>query len=208
MPRVVDLTWPFFQPTRPNLFSRITNNGQLVDMFDVFYLLRDRRDGYPKMDYIVSYYSQGGTSYGFFVERFLPGYFKSSLETEWKSPDKFYTWFDNKKLFNLLGYITIKKSMINNPSIDPEKSATIYYLPGFDDVVDKSSDITQFLSNAIKEAIQVNPSLKNELPADLIQQVSNRGGKRPTTRRKKRFLRRTTRRINHSIRTNHDKIHV
>jgi hypothetical protein len=201
MPRVVDLTWPFFQPTRPKLFSRITNNDQIDDL--ECYLLRDRRDGYPKMDYIVSSTNIGLTSYGFFVERFLPGYFKSPLNTEWKSPDKFYNWFDNKKLFNLMGYITIKKSMINNPSIDPEKSATIYYLPGFGDVVNKSSDVTQFLSNAIKSAIQVNPSLKNELPADLIQtmviQDSNRGGgKRPTTRRKKRFLRR----INHTIRRN------
>jgi hypothetical protein len=126
MVRMVDITWPFFQPTRPKLFSRITNNGHLDNM--EYYLLRDRRDCCPKMDYIV-HYSHYKDPDGIFVEKFNPLYYKTPLETEWTKMNKFYNWFDNKKLFNLIGQIPIPKSMINTPSIDPEKSVTIYYIP-------------------------------------------------------------------------------
>ena len=180
----------FFQ-SPPKLFSRITNNNTLEHY--EYYLLRDRRDCCPKMDYIVVYVSSYNTRYrDLFVKLFMFACYKTPLETEWRMRDKFYTWFDNKKLFTFFGEIPIPKSMINNPSVDPEKSATIYKIPGLFDITSGklvtygSSYIKTYISNAIKEAIQVNPSLKNELPADLIQtmvqQDSNKGGKRPTRR--------------------------
>lgn len=108
----------FFQ-SPPKLFSRITNNNQLE--YAECYLLRDRRDCCPKMDYIVQYLSNHPIYDGVFEERFWFVYYKTPLETEWTKNDKFYNWVNNKKLFNLLGQIPIPKSMINNPSVDPEK---------------------------------------------------------------------------------------
>ena len=68
----------------------------------------------------------------------------------------------------------IKASLkfINNCSLDPEKSITIYNLfeiqsPSAYDIYN-TVNIKQYITDTIKDAIKAKPSLVKELPADLL----------------------------------------
>lgn len=162
------MAWPFFQKTMPTGFEKICDNDKL-GLFQM-YLLRDRRDGFEKNDYICTYWAQDGEwiTFSFFIERFFIHFYKTSQETNWTKMAKL-------TFFNSLSNFQVPKKVINNCSLDPEKSITIYYLFGIHEPLTynfvynfyNTVNIKQYISDAIKDAIKANPSLVKELPADL-----------------------------------------
>lgn len=171
MVRGVDIMWPFFQKTMPTGFEKICDNDKL-GLFQM-YLLRDRRDGFEKNDYIGTYWARDGITFSFFIERFFIHFYKTSQETNWTKMAKL-TFFNNVKynFLDSLGNFQVPKKFINNCSLDPEKSITIYNLfeiqsPSAYDFYN-TVNIKQYITDTIKDAIKAKPSLVKELPADLL----------------------------------------
>jgi len=193
---MVDFKLPFFQPTIRNEFARIYDNNMLH--WNHIYLLRDRRSGLPKMDYIVRY-EQDYQDYHILVEPFSALFYKHYDQTEWTIMSQhmpFVQLFHNFRLFDMYGKILISKSMINNRLTDPEKSATIYHLfeienYEFNVPPEKIKPMIEFI---IKRSIKVNPLIINDVPKDLLPIGVGVGvgvGGRKTKRSNKRQHRKT-----------------
>lgn len=199
MVRMVDFKWPFFQPTIRNEFARIYDNNMLHS--NHIYLLRDRRIGLPKMDYIVRY-DQEFRDYHILVEPFRALFYKPSDQSKWTIMSEhmpFVQLFHNFRLFDMYGKILISKSMINNRFIDPEKSATIYHLfeienYEFNVPPEKIKPMIEFIIN---RSIKVNPLVINDVPKDLLPiGVSVGGRKTKRSNRKSRRHRKTIKKDN------------
>jgi len=199
MVRGVDFVWPFFQKTMPTGFEKICDNDKL-DLGQM-YLLRDRRDGFEKNDYIGTYFYSD--SFAFFIERFFIHFYKTSQETNWTKMEKM-TFLSNKyKFLDKLDSFQVPKKFINNCSLEPEKSITIYNLFEIHTVFlthnsvynfYNTDNIKQYITDAIKDAIKAEPSLVKTLPADLMPadllqtRVGGRRRRRLTKKKKRRRL--------------------
>ena len=173
--------WPFFQKTTSSGFEKICDNNKLVEQGHM-YLLRDRRDGFEKNDYICTYFYlnifEVQATLAFFVERFVIYFYKTSQETNWTKIVQTPFMSNKYKFLDYQGLFRVPKKIINNCSLEPEKSITIYNLfkipthnfvfnfPNTD--IYNTDNIKQYITDAIKDAIKAEPSLVKTLPADLM----------------------------------------
>jgi len=187
-----------YYPDITDQFSRITNNNMLNA--DNLYLLRDRRNGFPHMDYIVHYnmFTKSYVNFHMLVEPFYPSFYKTPTQTEWTTiPTSIplVDLFKNPKMFDMYGQILVPKSMINNKHANLETSATIYHLfkqIDYNIHSVKPEKIKRMISAIINRSLKENPSLINEIPRDLLQ--ARVGGRRTNknNRRRRRKTRKST----------------
>ena len=186
--RLVDIL-PF-QKSGPKGFERICNNDRLK--IGHVYLLRDRRDGFEKNDYIGSYLRANSVFTDVFVERFVIFFYKTPQETNWsKKIDTTSFNYSKYKFLDWTNTYHVPKKMINKCDFNTDKSIAIYHLFKVVDDLDSlaissPSHIKQKIIDLIKHSIQINPELVNELPADLLHTNVVGGRRRRFRNRSKR----------------------